>query len=43
MFTEWLFEKEGIQDLAAEKAANLKADKGFSDLQVCVRSDPAPA
>jgi len=33
MFTEWLFEKEGIQDLAAEKAANLKADKGFSDLQ----------
>lgn len=33
MFTEWLFDTQAIQDLAAEKAANLKANKGFSDFQ----------
>jgi hypothetical protein len=33
MFTEWLFDQEAIRELAAEKAASLKANKGFSDLQ----------
>lgn len=33
MFTEFKFDIEMIRELAAEKAANLKANKGFSDLE----------
>lgn len=32
MFTEFKFNSEAIKELAAEKAANLKANKGYSDL-----------
>lgn len=32
MFTEFKFNSEAIKELASEKAANLKANKGYSDL-----------
>lgn len=32
MFTEFKFDSKAIKELAAEKAANLKSNKGYSDL-----------
>lgn len=33
MFTEFKFNSEAIKELAVEQSANLKANKGFSDLK----------